>query len=247
MLISILRDIVKHTAALGFIDTIKVTGSETETLIESVNLKENLILKATLNQPSPDLLGTFGMNNLSVLAGYAEFPSFRADGATVTVSRRPRNGESVPEKITFTDHQGQSFNYRLMSKEVVQAQPELPAIDWDVSIVPEKGKVEEFRRLSSILGGVHKDFIPRTIEGDLRFYIGGENTATHDGFLIFQKNVKGKMPGTIAWSAAAFLNLVRFAEQESCEIQMSSQGLLALTVTSDFATYTFILGGKDAS
>lgn len=245
MLLNILRDIVKHTEDLKF-ETLKISGDDTETLVESVNLKDNVIIKGRLNQPCPDLRGVFGMSSLSVLAGYAEFPSFRADGARVTVSRRQRNGEEVPEKITFTDNQGQTFNYRLMSREVVQAQPELPSIDWDVTVTPETGKIEEFRRLSQILGGVHKDFIPRVIDGDLRFYIGGENTATHDGFLIFQRGVRGKLPGTVAWSAASFLSLMKQAEKGACEVRMSQQGLLALTVPSDLAEYTYILGGKDA-
>ena len=247
MLITILKDIVKHTS-LGAFDAVKITGTGTETLVEAVNGKDQLILKAKLNQPCDDLRGEFGMNALTVLAGYLDFPSFRAEGAKVEIERRVRGGEEIPVKISFSDPNGQNFNYRLMAKNVVAVQPEIPDVTWNVEFVPQKPKIEEFRKLASILSGVHKEFLPRTLDGNLRFYIGGENTATHDGFMVFEHGITGKLTGGTAWPIPTFLNVLRLADQTDVTVRMSEDsGLLAASVNSGVAEYTFIIGGRDAS
>ena len=47
----ILQDIVKHTHGLGFLDLVKITGSESETAIDSMAEDRSVILQGNFNKP----------------------------------------------------------------------------------------------------------------------------------------------------------------------------------------------------
>lgn len=244
MLLPILRDIVKFTS-LGFIDTLRITGTEEETRIESISLKESVVLKAKLATPSPDLIGQFGMGNLNILKGFVEIANFRADGAKVQVKRRERNGEEVPEKISFIDAHGQTLNYRLMAKEIVSEQPKMMPIKWDVSFKPTKSNIENFAKVASILSGVHKEFVPKVQNGNLYFYLGGENTAMHDGVVIFAEGINGKLRSSPHWSISTLLAVLKLADEASdCRMELDSDGLLGITLETNTAEYQYLMAGK---
>jgi len=59
-----LLDIIAHTSALGNIDIVKVTGTDTETSINAVADDRSVIVSGTFKTPHPDFIGTFGMPNL---------------------------------------------------------------------------------------------------------------------------------------------------------------------------------------
>ena len=63
----ILQDIVAHTHSLGIIPLVKITGSKQETLIESMAEDRSVIVEGKHTNPVPELIGLFGMPNLSKL------------------------------------------------------------------------------------------------------------------------------------------------------------------------------------
>ena len=63
----IILDVVKHTAGLGFIESVKVTGTTQETRFDAMDTDRTVILNATLHNPNPDLIGEFGMGNLFIV------------------------------------------------------------------------------------------------------------------------------------------------------------------------------------
>ena len=102
----IILDVVKHTAGLGFIESVKVTGTTQETRFDAMDTDRTVILNATLHNPNPDLIGEFGMGNLSFLNGVSNLSNYKEDGSEVTVNRRERNGEEQPESLLFKDADG---------------------------------------------------------------------------------------------------------------------------------------------
>ena len=62
-----LLDLVQHTFDLGCIDLIKITGTETETVIDGMAEDRSVVVQAKFLNPVPDFIGTFGMHNLSKL------------------------------------------------------------------------------------------------------------------------------------------------------------------------------------
>ena len=115
----VVLDIVKHTAGLGFIENIKVTGTNDATKLEAMDPDRTVILNAQLHAPAGDMTGEFGMGNLGFLNGVSNLSNYKDDGATVEVTRRERNGEEQPEAIIFKDQEGNKDQYRFMSKQIV--------------------------------------------------------------------------------------------------------------------------------
>ena len=118
----ILLDLVDHTAGLGFIENVKVTGTDAETRFEAMDPDRTVILNAKSHNPVPEFIGEFGMGNLGFLNGIVNLDSYKVDEATINVNNRERNAEQVLESLTFEDQYGNTDQYRFMSKEVVDQQ-----------------------------------------------------------------------------------------------------------------------------
>ena len=63
----ILQDIVAHTNKLGFLNIVKVTGTDSKTQIESMAEDRSVIMQAETTNPYPEMVGTFGMPQLEKL------------------------------------------------------------------------------------------------------------------------------------------------------------------------------------
>ena len=93
----VIADVVKHTAGLGFIENVKVTGTGDETLLDAMDSDRTVILKAKLHNVQPDFMGEFGLGNLGFLSGVSKLPNYAVEDATVEVVKRERNGAETPE------------------------------------------------------------------------------------------------------------------------------------------------------
>jgi hypothetical protein len=62
-----LLDIVQHTHGLGIIDLVKITGTDSETVIDALAEDRSVIVQARFKNPVPEFVGTFGMPNLAKL------------------------------------------------------------------------------------------------------------------------------------------------------------------------------------
>ena len=60
----ILQDIVSHTQNLGFLTTVKVTGTDKGTTVNSMADDRLVIMEAETAAPYPDMIGVFGMPQL---------------------------------------------------------------------------------------------------------------------------------------------------------------------------------------
>ena len=112
-----LKDIVQHTNGLGNIDLIKITGTDSETLINSVSEDRSVILEARFKNPHPDFIGTFGMPNLGKLKTLLNLQEYRED-AKLTITKQ-QSGE--PDGINFENKVGDFKNtYRFMASGVIK-------------------------------------------------------------------------------------------------------------------------------
>ena len=66
-MIDILKDIVKHTHGLGFLDLVKITGDDKETAIDSMAEDRSVILQGSFHKPQTEMTGTFGMPQMGKL------------------------------------------------------------------------------------------------------------------------------------------------------------------------------------
>lgn len=238
-------DIVKHTGSLGFIENVKITGSSNETMVEAMDNDRTVIIKANLLKADPTLEGEFGMGHLSLLQGLLTYPNFKTDGASIDVQRRERPGRGVvPEEITFKDEKGQTASYRLMSTDLLPEQAKFLGTQWDVEVDPSVSKIKEFQALAGLYGSFESYFLAKTVDGELRFYIGDEGSSMHRAFLTIAEGVDGTLGGDLHWPIAQVLSILKLGQDENLKLQFSSRGALQITMTSPHAEYRFILPAR---
>ena len=83
-MIDILKDIVKHTHGLGFLDLVKITGDDKETAIDSMAEDRSVILQGSFHKPQTEMNGTFGMPQMGKLDIHLKCPEYK-EKANITV------------------------------------------------------------------------------------------------------------------------------------------------------------------
>jgi hypothetical protein len=245
-----IQDIVKHTGGLGFIETVKITGTDSETLVEAMDNERTVIVKGKLLTVEPDLKGEFGMSHLSLLQGLVNNALFKADDATIEVKRRERKGVMTPEEISFTGLKGKTAGtYRLMAADLIPDQAKFLGAQWDVEVDPSASKLKELQALAGLYSQFENFFMVKTVKTDegkneLRFYIGDEGSSMHRAFLTIGDDVEGNLGGDLHWPIDKVLRILKLGADENLKLQFSSRGALQITMTSGSAEYKFILPAR---
>ena len=240
----ILLDLVDHTAGLGFIENVKVTGTTEETVFEAMDLDRTVILNAKSHKPVPEFIGEFGMGNLGFLNGIVNLDSYKVDEATINVNNRERNGEQVLESLTFEDQYGNTDQYRFMSKEVVDQQlktVKFRGVNWNVSFEPTKQSVQELAQIANIYVNIEPTFSVRTENGNVVIGVGTDDGSGHVGKRIFARNVAGELKQHWSWPLHQVLAILKLGMSGSCVMNISDQGALQIAIDSGLATYDYIL------
>lgn len=239
----VIQDIVKHTAGLGFITNVKVTGTDEETRLDAMDPNRTVILQATLHNTMPEFAGEFGLGNLGFLSGVTALASYQADDATVEVVRRERNGVDVPDHLLFKDVEGNTDQYRFMSKEIIEQTLQtvkFKGVEWNVTFEPTKAKVSELQQVAGIYGGIEPNFTVKTEDGNLIVTVGAAD-GSFTGKRTFAKNVSGELNEGYAWPLSQVLAILKLGMSGSCVMQISSRGALQISVDSGIGKYDYIL------
>lgn len=239
----VVQDIVKHTAGLGFISAVKVTGTDSETTLDAMDADRTVILKAKLKNVEPEFAGEFGLGNLGFLAGVSALPNYQSEDATIEVVSRDRNGVSSPDHLLFKDVDGNKDQYRFMSKEIIEQTLQtvkFKGVAWDVTFEPTKQKVSELQQIAGIYGGIEPNFTVKTEDGDLIITVGAAD-GSFTGKRTFAKNVDGEIKEGFAWPLSQVLAILKLGMSGSCVMQISSKGALQISVDSGIGQYDYIL------
>lgn len=239
-----ISDVVKKIGGLGFIETIKVTGTDEHTKFEATDDEKTVVVKAHLLTPEPELRGEFGITYLVTLAGLLNFPSYNAEGASVSVKRRNSDVNGIPEEFEFKEKNGQGSALRLMDAKLVPEQPKVLDIKWDVSFVPSKSKINEFSTLSGLYSQFDKYFSVKTKDNQLIFAIGDEDSTTHRASMVLAEDVTGDLRGELLWPIAQFLQILKMGEGHDYTVNITSKGALMVNVVTSFANYSYILPAR---
>jgi hypothetical protein len=231
-----LQDMIAHTSALGFIDLIKVTGTDQETKINASSEKQTVMITGTFKNPSADFIGTFGMPNLGKLKTILSFDEYGDDSKISVV----RNGASLPESVHFESKNGDFVNdYRLMSKEIADDQVKIFAYkgkDWDVEFVPSVESILRLKKQSQV-HSEEETFATRTANGNLYFDFG--DVSTHNGNFVFQASVTGTLSKKLKWPVTHVISILNLPGDKVFRI--NGAGALEITVDSGLANYSYLL------
>jgi len=221
----IVQDIVKHTAGLGFITSVKVTGTDESTTLDAMDADRTVILQAKLHNTVEEFNGEFGLGNLGFLAGVTGLGNYQTDDATVEVVARDRNGVSSPDHLMFKDADGNTDQYRFMSKEIIEQTLQtvkFKGVEWDVTLEPTKAKVNELQQVAGIYGGIEPNFTVKTEGTDLIVTVGAAD-GSFTGKRTFAQNVNGEITEGYAWPLAQVLAILKLGMSGTCVMQISKK------------------------
>lgn len=235
----ILTDIVSHTHTLGNIPLVKITGSEAETLIESMAEDRSVIINAKTNSPVAEFAGTFGMPNLEKLNLHLRNPEYK-ENAKIEVVTAERNGETIPVNLHFENSTGDFVNdYRFMNQQIVNEKlksVKFKGAQWDIEFEPSMAAIARLK-LQAQAHTEETVFQVKTDGGNLVFYFGDANT--HAGSFIFEAGVKGKLKQMWSWPVAQVMSILNLDGDKVMKI--SDQGAMMISVNSGLASYDYIL------
>ena len=242
----ILQDIVSHTQNLGFLTTVKVTGSEDKTEIFSMADDRSVIMTAETSNPYADMIGTFGMPQLQKLKYLLDGAEYK-DDAKITITTAERNGETIPVGIHFENKGGDFKNdYRFMNQEIINEKMKtvkFKGVKWDVEIEPTVAGVQRFN-FQAGANNEHPTFLAKTEGDSLKFIFG--DASTHGGEFVFATGVNGKLQRGWTWPVAPILSILKIADVNNSKMALSDEGAIQITLDSGLATYKYIIPAQAA-
>jgi hypothetical protein len=237
----ILQDIVKHTHGLGFLDLVKITGTESETAIDSMAEDRSVILQGSFHKPQSEMIGTFGMPQLNKLDIHLKCPEYK-DKANITVVKGNRNGAETPVSIHFQNEKGDFKNdYRFMNAEIINEKlktVKFKGVKWDVEIEPTVAGVQRFN-FQATANTEHNTFVVRTEDSKLIFTFGDQ--ASHGGEFVFAEGVTGTINKGWAWPVAQVLQILKLSDSAKVTLHFSNEGAMQVTVDSGLGKYQYII------
>ena len=238
-MLDFLKDLVAHTHALGFLPLVKITASDTETLIETMAEDRSVIVNAKTHKPIEGVNGLFGMPNLNKLDLHLKCPEYKSN-AKIEVVESERNGVTIPTGLHFQNATGDFENdYRFMSTEIINEKlksVKFKGAKWDIEFQPSVSAIQRLR----FQAAAHSEevvFQVSTTGSDLVFKFG--DASTHAGSFVFQPNVTGRLKGAWSWPVSQVQSILNL--DGDITMHIADAGALQITVDSGIAVYNYIL------
>ena len=239
-----INDIISYTQKLGFIDLIKITGTDKATAINAIAEDRSVIITGKLKVPHADFVGTFGMPNLGKLKTIVGFEEYD-ENAKITMTQQTRDGATVPSAIHFETQTGDFVNdYRLMSQSIVEEKVKavkFAGAAWNVEFEP---KVVNIQRLKKQAGANSESltFVTKTDGSNLKIHFG--DVSSHSANFVFETGITGSLARAWAWPVKQFLAIMDLAGDK--KIYISDQGAMRITVDSGISDYEYLLPAQQA-
>lgn len=238
MLLDALKDIVKHTHSLGFIEIVKVIGTAADLKIETKDADNTVIIYGSMYQPVAGLESTVGFSRMGVLKGFIGMH----EGSDISITTELRNAVDTPTEIKFDDKAEFVSSYRLMAEAMANEQVKVPPFKgatWDVTITPTKASVTRLNESFGIVGGFEKRFIVSVDKGTLKFSVG---TGPTDRTIVpFATNVTGTLKHQWTYPLSQVLSILKLTDTSTATMSFSDMGALKIDIDSGIGKYSYIL------
>lgn len=236
----ILQDIIQHTLSIGGIDLVKITGSATETNLNTVDDSKSVILNCKFKHPVAGFDGIFGLPSLGKLKTILSFSDEYDENANIKVITSNRDGVDQPSTIHFENKAGDFINdYRLMTKEIVEEKVKtvvFKGATWSIDFVPTIHGVGRLKKQAQV-NHDQAVFTTKYLNGDLQVNIG--DAASTSGNFVLQSKPTGKMTKELKWPIKQFLSIMDLTGDK--HVYISDQGVMKITVDSGIAEYEYLL------
>lgn len=240
-MLDLLKDIVSHTHNLGFLDTVKVTGDEKNTKLDSMAADRSVIMYGEVNTPIPEMKGVFGMPQLNKLKIHLDCPEYK-ENAKIDIVSLTRNGEETPIGIHFENKAGDFKNdYRFMNTEIINEKlktVKFRGVVWHVEIEPSVASIQRFN-YQAAANSEHTTFLTKTENGNLKFIFGDQST--HGGEFVFASGITGTLNKAWTWPVNQVLSILKIADANNSKLSISNEGAMQIALDSGIATYKYII------
>ena len=237
----ILQDIVSHTHNLGFLNIVKITGTEDKTLIDSMADDRTVIMYGETTDPNPEMIGVFGMPQMNKLKYLLDCPEYK-ENAQIEVVKADRNGETVPTGLHFENKDSDFKNdYRFMNTEIINEKlktVKFRGVKWDVEVTPSLNSVQRFS-FQAAANSEHTTFLAKTDGDKLKFTFG--DISSHGGEFIFATGITGNLNKGWTWPVAPVLAILKAADVNNTTMSLSNEGALQIKLDSGLAVYKYII------
>lgn len=237
----ILLDIVSHTHNLGFLNIVKITGTDQKTSFDSMADDRSVIMQAETANPYPEMIGVFGMPQLNKLKYLLDCPEYK-ENASIEVVKTNRNDEELPVGLHFENETKDFKNdYRFMNTEIINEKlktVKFRGVKWDIEVEPSVQAIQRFN-FQAGANNEHTTFLAKTDNGNLKFVFGDQ--ATHGGEFVFATGVKGNLNKAWTWPVTCVLAILKIADANNCKISFSNEGAMQVTLDSGLAVYKYII------
>lgn len=234
-----LLDLVQHTHELGCIDLVKITGTDTETVIDGVAEDRSVVVQGKFLVPVADFIGTFGMPNLSKLKILLNLQEYK-ENADIAVVRQDRAGSVMPVGLHFKNVAGDFKNdYRFMTSEIVTDKmktPKFRGVNWHIEFEPTVAGIQRLKMQASA-NSEELNFQAKTDGTDLKFFFGDHST--HAGEFVFHSGISGSLKRAWSWPVKQFISIMDLSGDKI--VKISDDGAAQITVNSGIAEYNYIL------
>ena len=233
-----LRDVIKHTHDLGFIDFVKLEGDVVKAMAED----KSVVVRGKMKNMIPELEGNkVGLSRISTLKGMLEFPPFQEDDADVFIKNRSlKDGSTQPRDIVFTSGMNHKSQYTMTSAINADAKVKIPKLSntqFDVSFEPTKKNLKDMAYFSGVLGQLHKTFSVKMLGGKIDFVIGDDNTMQSTVPMV--SGIDGILKTEMIFPLSSVLATMRLAENSSCEISFAESRGMQIVIDSGIGEYTY--------
>jgi hypothetical protein len=238
----ILQDIIAHTSALGFIDLIRVAGTDKETTLNALAQDRKVVVNGTFKNPHPEFIGVVGMPNLGKLKTILGFEEYD-DKAKIYVTKQNRDGVDVPTAIHFETAAGDFVNdYRFMSKSVVEEMVKsvtFKGTNWDIDFEPSVASILRLKKQSSA-NSEEETFRTVVENGNLVIKFG--DPSTHSGSFVFQSGVSGNVSAKWHWPVSQINSILSLPGDK--KMRIADAGAMEITVDSGLSVYRYLIPGQ---
>lgn len=239
-----IQDLTKNVVSTGFFDKIKITADNKGVAIEALEKDKEVVFKGSFADALDGVEGEFGLSNLSLLSHIANDSEFNSKDSKLEMVYDTKNGEKIAVELTYVNKSKSYINYRFMSKQLIPDQPKFMQPQWDVVIKPSKAHVQQFAWASSGLGAYEQYFIPKIQNGDLKFFIGEEDTANQRGGVVFATGLTEKFEAQHKWKIQHIMTVLKLADTSDCEMAFSNKGVIQITLNTGLGNYRYIFPAK---
>ena len=240
----IMQDLVKNTVSTGFFDKIKITANKKLVQVEALEGNKQVILKAVTAQPVDGWEGEFGLANLNLLSSIVNDSEFAHKDSQLVMQYQPRGGVDVPVELHYTNKSNTFMAYRFVSKDMVPDQPKYNEPTWDVTVKPVKSAIQQFAWAAGSLSSYEQYFIPKTVNGNLIFFIGEEDGANQRGGVQFAQQVTGQFDSNHKWPISQIAQVLKLTDGTDAQVKFSSKGAIQIDLDSGLVQYKFVFPAK---